>query len=291
MDNNKRASSSLEAADREKIEQALKIVAHNKECLSFDFAINPFDTHLGCRYPTLQERGFLVNLITLLGTPIGSDKPYDGVLDMVNLIVDEVYKRYADDGSKANVYITGTDEIIDGALDKIDFIRDNLTTWWEVTDMLFLAGFTRKAMVAQCYAMPLLSGVENICRTMEFEDSYGKITVPTGETLIDAFLRIFSRTVYEHPMLSQPTRILSGVHEYPMVSRQTKLDLDEKIVAYSDLSEAIKNNGDTANRDLVIMYMLARHVLARYLCLHLPNESMTSVPSLYKSYYENLCKQ
>jgi intracellular multiplication protein IcmB len=34
-----------------------------------DYSINPFDTQLGCRYPTPADRNFLVNFLTLLGTP------------------------------------------------------------------------------------------------------------------------------------------------------------------------------------------------------------------------------
>ena len=38
-----------------------------------EFSINPFDTQLGCRYPTPQERSFLVNFLTLLSTPLGAE--------------------------------------------------------------------------------------------------------------------------------------------------------------------------------------------------------------------------
>ena len=57
-----------------------------------DYAINPFDVQLGCRFPTPQERSFLVNFLTLLVTPVGSEKAYDGVADMSGLVVDELYK-------------------------------------------------------------------------------------------------------------------------------------------------------------------------------------------------------
>ena len=83
-----------------------------------EFSINPFDTQLGCRYPTPQERSFLVNFLTLLATPIGSIKPYDGIADMVGLIVDELFKHFADDGSP-RVYTTGIELIVDGILEEI----------------------------------------------------------------------------------------------------------------------------------------------------------------------------
>ena len=33
-------------------------------------------------------------------------------------------------------------DVIDGILEEIDFISDDRTSWWEVTDALFNAGFT-----------------------------------------------------------------------------------------------------------------------------------------------------
>lgn len=67
-----------------------------------DFAINPFDTQLGNRYPTPQERSFLVNFITLLATPVGAEKPYDGITDMAGMVVDELYSEQADSGNPKN---------------------------------------------------------------------------------------------------------------------------------------------------------------------------------------------
>lgn len=243
------------------------MAAYHRMRMTPDFSINPFDTQLGCRYPTPQERSFLVNFITLLGTPIGSEKPYDGIPDMAGLIVDELYKRAADEGNP-DVYTSGIDEIIDGILIEIGFIKDVHTTWWEVTDALFLAGFTHEASLAQCHAMPLLAEAAAICRTPAVEDLYGKITAPTGETLINAFSRMISAAVREYPILSQPTRF----------------DLGEARVVSLDLDEVAKSGGDAANRQTAVMYMLARYVLARH--FYLTEENIADMPTSYKTYHE-----
>ena len=60
------------------------------------FAINPFDTQLGCRAPLPDERSYLVELLTLLCTPPGFEKPYDGMQQLCGLVVDEMY-RWRDD--------------------------------------------------------------------------------------------------------------------------------------------------------------------------------------------------
>lgn len=262
------SSSGLISLIREALPHDRRYLAvYHRMRMSPEFAINPFDTQLGCRYPTPQERSFLVNFITLLSTPIGSDKPYDGIADMAGLIVDELYKRTADDGNP-EIYTAGINEIIDGILAEIGFVQDARTTWWEVTDALFLAGFSHEAILAQCHAMPLLAEAAAICRTPAVEDLYGKITVPTGESLIDAFSRMISAAVREYPILSQPTRF----------------DLGDVRVVSLDLDEVAKSGGDAANRQTAVMYMLARYVLARH--FYLTEESVADMPSSYRAHHE-----
>lgn len=243
------------------------LAAYHRMRMTPEFSINPFDTQLGCRRPTPQERSFLVNFITLLVTPVGSDKPYDGITDMVGLIVDELYKR-ADDSGNPDIYTTGVEEMIDGILNEIGFVKDARSTWWEVTDALFLAGFTHEAALAQRHAMPLLAEAAAICRTPAVEDLYGKITAPTGETLINAFSRMISAAVREYPILSQPTRF----------------DLGEAKVVSLDLDEVAKSGGDAANRQTAVMYMLARYVLARN--FYLTEENVADMSASYKAYHE-----
>ena len=37
--------------------------------------------------------------------------------------------------------LANVDEEVDGVLEEIGFVHDPQTTWWEVTDALFIAGF------------------------------------------------------------------------------------------------------------------------------------------------------
>ena len=46
------------------------LVAYHRLQMTADYSINPFDTQLGCRFPTAQERAFLVNFLTLIATPL-----------------------------------------------------------------------------------------------------------------------------------------------------------------------------------------------------------------------------
>jgi len=243
------------------------LVAYHRLRMTPDFAINPFDTQLGCRFPTPQERSFLVNFLTLLATPVGATRPYDGITDMAGMIVDELYKNLVDDANP-NLYTPNVEEITDGILEEIGFVRDTHTTWWEVTDALFVAGFAHEAMLAQRHAMPVLADAASICRTPAIEDLYGKVTAPTGEPLINAFSRMIS----------------SAVREYPIISQTTKFDIGDARIVSLDLDEVAKSGGDAANRQTTVMYMLARYVLGRN--FFLTEENVSDMSESYRHYHE-----
>lgn len=243
------------------------LVAYHRLRMTTDYSINPFDTQLGARYPTPQERNFLVNFMTLLATPVGSTKPYDGISDMAGLIVDEMFKQLADNGNP-HVYTPGVEELIDGILEEIGFVRDTHTTWWEVTDALFLAGFIHEAILAQRHAAPILADATSICRSPVVEDLYGKITAPTGEPLISAYARMIS----------------SAIREYPIISQATKFDIGDARIVSLDLDEVAKSGGDAANRQTAVMYMLARYVLARH--YFLTEDNVFDMPESYRNYHE-----
>jgi len=261
------SSSGLISLLREALpEKSRHLVAYHRLRMLPEYSINPFDTQLGSRYPTPSERSFLVNFLALLTTPLGTDKPYDGMPDLAGMVVDELYKGLADEYNPAP-YSQGLEELIDGLLEEIGFVRDSKSTWWEVTDALFSAGFIHEAMLAQRYAMPLLADAASVCRTPSVEDLYEKITAPTGESLISAFSRMIS----------------SAVREYPILSRITAFDIGDARVVSLDLDEVAKSGGEAADRRTAIMYMLARYVLARH--YYLTEESVANVLEQYHPYH------
>lgn len=242
------------------------LAAYYRLRMTPEYSINPFDTQLGCRFPTAQERSFLVNFLTLLATPVGSEKPYDGISDMAGLVVDELFKHFADEASP-RVYAAGMESIIDGILEEIGFVLDEHTTWWEVTDALFAAGFVHEAMLAQRYAMPLIADAVSICRIQAIEDLYGQVKAPTEEPLIATFGRMIS----------------SAVREYPILSRITSFDIGDARIVSLDLDEVAKSGGDAADRQTAVMYMLARYVLARH--YYLIEDNVREMPTQYQSYH------
>jgi intracellular multiplication protein IcmB len=244
------------------------LVAYHRLRMTPDYSINPFDTQLGCRYPTALERAFLVNFLTLLTTPLGALKPYDGMADLAGLVVDELYKSLADEFNPTP-YASGVEEFIDSILEEIGFVKDSKSTWWEVTDALYSAGFIHEALLAQRYAMPLLADAASICRTPSIEDLYEKVTAPTGESLINAFSRMIS----------------AAVREYSILSRVTSFDIGDARIVSLDLDEVAKSGGDAADRQTAVTYMLARYVLARH--YYLTEESLNNVPEQYQPYHKD----
>ncbi len=241
-------------------------VQYHRLRMTPEYAINPFDTQLGCRYPMPQDRSFLVNFLTLLVTPLGAENPYDAMADMAGMVIDELYKSLAE-GGNPYTYTPGLELIVDSILEEMDFVRDTHTTWWEVTDALFLAGFSHEAQLAQRHAMPLLADAASICRTHAVVDLFGEIKAPTGESLIDSFSRMVS----------------GAVREYPILSRITQFDLGDARIVSLDLDEVARIGGAAADRQTGVMYMLARQVTARH--FYLTEASVADMPEAYRQYH------
>lgn len=242
------------------------LAAYHRMQMTPEMAINPLDTQLGSRFPTAQERAFLVNLLTLLATPVGQENPYDGITDMAGMVVDEIYKAFSDTGSP-RPYTANLNAEIDKLLPQTTLTVDSRTTWWEITDALFKGGHIHEATIAQRYAMPLIADAASICRTQTIEDLYGSIKAPTGEPIINAFGRMISSATREYPILGQPTTF----------------DLGEARVVSLDLDEVAKTGGEAADRQTAIMYMLARYILARH--YYLTEDVLNQLQEIYREYH------
>jgi intracellular multiplication protein IcmB len=242
------------------------LVMYQRMRMTPEFSVNPFDTQLGCRQPTPQERSFLVNFLSLLATPVGADRPYDGITDMAGMVVDELYKQLKDESSP-NRYVAGLDRHLDECLEKIHFHADTHSTWWEITDALFSANMVHEAMLAQRYAVPLLADATSVCRAPAVDDLFGKIVSPTGESLVESFSRMIS----------------SALREYPILSKITAFDLGDARVISLDLDEVAKSGGEAADRQTAVMYMVARYILGRH--YYLTPENLGDMPVKYREYH------
>lgn len=216
-------------------------------------AINPFDTQLGCRYPTQYERSFLVNFLVALATPGGHDAPDQGVSDISGMLVDEVYAMYSDYGSgRPKLYEANRDTVVDQALANIGMEIEEHVRWWEVVDALFEAGDIHAASRAQRFAVPQLSDLMEICKSDKVRDQFAPsgaspLKISTGEELINAMPRIIS----------------SAIREYVVLSCETRFDIGQTRVISIDLNEVARGGGPEGEKKTALMYMLSMNVATR----------------------------
>ncbi len=239
--------------------------------MSHEYAVNPFDTQLGCRYPLVDERSYLIELLTLLCTPPGADKPYDGMQQLAGLVVDEMY-RWRDDkaaNAEPRSYLPRVDEDIDEALQKHNIHLPPDPYWWDVVDKFFDIGEYRLAALAQRNVVPVLGDSITASRRPQIQTLLEETTTGTGaETLIAAFERM----------------ITSAVREFPILSAITQFEIASARVCALDLMDVAPQGDASADRQTAVMFMLARNTLVRSWWMGL--DSLRQIPEKYRAYHE-----
>lgn len=211
-----------------------------------EYCINPFDTQLGCRFPTAEERAFLNNFLLLLVTDPNKDRPEDAMTGLVQSIIEDMYFKCSEKG-KAKRYDKGVDRKVDEAIENLGIEVDNKTTWWEIVDALFNADAITEAYLAQRYAVPLLADASSSAQDDKIRTIYERVSVSTGETLIEYFNRSVTDALIQYKILGKPT----------------VFNLGEARVISLDLDEVAKTGGVQAERQTAVMYMLARYILGK----------------------------
>lgn len=236
-----------------------------------EFSVNPFDTKLGSRYPQINERSYLIEVLTLLCTPAGQSEPYDGIPQLAGLVVDEMYRWRDDKGSNAEprTYITRIDDEVDACIEKNNIQLPREPYWWDVVDALYNAGFAYEASLAQRHASPTLGDSIAAARRPQIRNLLEETTIGSStEGVIHAFERM----------------ITSAVREFPILSSVTKFALTEARVCALDLADVAPQGDDTADRQTSIMYMLARHALVTRWWIN--EEAIAAMPEAYRPYHE-----
>lgn len=239
--------------------------------MSHQYSINPFDTQLGCRKPLPDERSYLVELLTMLCTPPGYDKPYDGMQQLCGLVVDEMY-RWRDDeaaNAEARPYLPRLESEVDAALQKHNVHLPTDPYWWDVVDKMFELGEYHIANLAQRHAVPTLNDSITASRRPQIRTLLEETAVGfSSENIISAFERM----------------ITSAIREYPILSSVTQFDIADARICSLDLMDVAPQGDETADRQTGIMYMLARHALVR--SWWMSKEAVQHVPKKYQEYHE-----
>ena len=239
--------------------------------MSHQYAINPFDTQLGCRAPLPEERSYLVELMTLLCTPPGYDKPYDGMQQLCGMVVDEMYRWRNDSEANAEPrpYLPRLEPDIDEAIQKFNIHLPADPYWWDVVDKLYEKGEYHFATLAQRHASPTLNDSITASRRPQIRSLLEETAVGfSTESVINAFERM----------------ITSSIREYPILSSVTQFDIADTRVCSIDLMDVAPQGDESADRQTSIMYMLARHALVR--SWWMGKESLINIPEAYRPYHE-----
>lgn len=246
-----------------------RLVAFHRLQNTREYAMNPLDTPLGCRTPLPLHRSFLQNLFTILATPM-SGEVLDGVPGLMQMAIDRTFMDmapYEEKGTRPRLYEEGLMTEIDQAIKTYGVPTDTKTTWWNLEDHFFGIGKIMEAMLCHRRAVPTIADVAATIQDPSIQNMYREGTTKDVQNL---------------PMFAWRS-LIDAINAYPILSEPTKFDIGDARVVALDLDEVTTGTGPVADRQNVIMYMMARHVLGSRLFLmpdHVP-----MIHPLYQEYH------
>ena len=219
------------------------------------YEFNPFDLQLCCDYPLPLEKAFLQNFLALATLPPDASTPFEGMSQLVGLVIDEAYRRCTDvAGGSPKAYRPGVEPAVDAALARYSIELHTDDPWWrDVVRALFDRAEYKLAGVAQRHAVPLLEDLVSAARTEQVQDTFAKLRI--NATHEDS-TKLFERYIYD------------VIKRFPTLNRPTRLDFGPARVIVMDLAAVAPTGSAQANRQTEMMYMLGRHILARNFFLH-----------------------
>lgn len=236
---------------------------------SREYAINFFTTLLGSRYPTTAHFDFCVNQLMTATFSIAESPNHFGICQAA---VKLAYKIFSDEdgNTHAKRYKKHVDDVVDEHLKRLEIaVEDNITTWWEVTDKLFLSGLPRIASRAQRYAIPTLSDFFFIATSQELTSEYKQSF--RGVPICDAFKTALGEVIESIPMLTGPSAV--DISDSPIYI------LDLKDVLHSDSNPSINTQIKNALIFTSVMQLLSSDFFADH------KSTMPSCHPMYEDYH------
>lgn len=198
-----------------------------------DYAINPFDTPLGCRIPITTHAESLQDFLCMLAENDRGEIP-EHMDSMIADIVAQIYRIYSDKELRNNTpksYERGRSRMVDEAIDKYGINTELDTLWWDIVDRLALDhNEEHLAHVAQRFAVPQLRDFISF-HLPDIEKKYGEVMVgATGINIIKSFQLSVNAAVTKYPILACPTM----------------LDVTEAKIAILDIKDICGQSGSNA---------------------------------------------
>ena len=214
------------------------------------YEVNVFDLQTGCDAPLPLERVFLENFLALATLPPNTTTPFEGMNQLITLVIDEAYRLCTEtrDGAPKR-YRRGIEPAVDAALVQhaIDLHAED-PLWRDVVSALCACGEWRLAGTAQRHAVPILEDLVAAVRTDHVKDRFANLKL---EATHEHLGEIFERYIYHL------------IARFPTLNAPTKLDFGPARVIILDLAAIAPTGSADANRQTEMVYLLARHILAR----------------------------
>ena len=233
------------------------------------FGINVMDTRPGCHKPTSAERGFLINFLTLILTPVGSETPMDDATQLATTLLDEAYTKYYEDTPLK--YEPDRDIKVRNWLDsQRDFETANSTTWWEVVHFAMSKKAYEIASSAQRFAVPNIK------------------MLPALLTMSDTLKTLYGGT--ESRILTEAKRLLLGfVAQYQSLCKPSVYDFQDTDVCIIDLNKVTQDSGPEGTRRTSIAYMVSRYLLGKDFLLN--KDILLEMPPAAQEVYKSKVAQ
>jgi len=230
-----------------------------------EFAVNPFDTQLGCDRPTEVDRDFQVAVVATLCPTLGLEGER-----FIGQIINEAYKMMGRNSPTQRRWQSSLNARVAESLVEIGFVVSERTFVWEVVDALFDAGRVDDAALAQRYAVPKLSDLIKASRQKEILDAYGSAPSMTDELIMDVFTR----------------SIQTALSEYELISNVTQFELGNAKAISIDLEEVVTGSeSEEGKRRAAMMFLFGRRLGARNYFLRW-DEISSIVPERYLAYQQ-----
>jgi len=217
-----------------------------------EYSINVFDTPLGCQFPLSVDREFIINMLTLLLTPAGS-QPILRLSEIVGKLIDEMYLYFSEEYNP-KIYEPLRDEKVDETLTSLNFTYsdDQEVTWIEVVTFLFDKGYTHEAYLAQRYAVPTFSDTTSVLsESTNIRDNFdGALT--NNESIIKFIEGMISSVASDYPLITGPSRF----------------DIGSARICSMDISSVAKGGSPQGNKKVGVMYMLATNITTKSFFTH-----------------------
>lgn len=174
---------------------------------------NLFDIQLGAMYPIAPERNWIISMLTATCIdPTKGDPPNArDTRQILDRITTMAFAANAEGSPRA--WTRGVVPEVDSALDSSGLIEAypvewwESTTWYEVRDLLFGAGFVSEAQQAQFQAVPELSDMTSFLNHEDIRSAFGKVQRDeSNELLLDYLHRCMTDACSEFKMFAGRTR-------------------------------------------------------------------------------------